>query len=163
MKGLHARGMIAQEGLEWLFAPALTAQPDVRAAGCRDQAGRHAQTNRSPAARTCGGAKMGRVAPKPGQALDRALGGEQLVSPLGLCSEKACIKVISFLSHVRLPQVSVGRTSGSSPSLSKWFTSSMASGCVEDEPRDAWRTSGCSSFLTSFVLVVVSAMRLVDL
>ena len=107
--------------------------------------------------------KWAGFAPKPGLALNRTLGGEQLVSPLGLCSEKACIKFISFLSPVRLPQVSVGRTSGSSPSLSKWFTSSTASGYVGDEPRDAWRTSGCSSFLTSFVLVVVSAMRLVDL
>ena len=33
MKGFHARGMIVQEGLEFLFDPALTAQPDVRAAG----------------------------------------------------------------------------------------------------------------------------------
>ena len=33
MKWLHARGMIAQEGREWLFAPALAAHPDLRAAG----------------------------------------------------------------------------------------------------------------------------------
>ena len=36
MKELHARWMITQEGLEWLIAPALAAQPDVRAAGSTD-------------------------------------------------------------------------------------------------------------------------------
>ena len=35
-KELHARGMIAQEGPGWFFAPALTAQSDVRAAGSTD-------------------------------------------------------------------------------------------------------------------------------
>ena len=36
MKELHARLMITQEGLECFFAPALAAQPDVRAAGSAD-------------------------------------------------------------------------------------------------------------------------------
>ena len=33
IKGLHARGVIAQEDLEFLFAPTLIAQPDVRDSG----------------------------------------------------------------------------------------------------------------------------------
>ena len=36
MKGLYSRGMIVQESYEFFFAPALTAQPDVRAAGSTD-------------------------------------------------------------------------------------------------------------------------------
>ena len=33
MKELHARGMVVQEDLEFFFAPALAAQPDLRAVG----------------------------------------------------------------------------------------------------------------------------------
>ena len=36
--------------------------------------------------------------------------------PLGFCSAKYCIGFPCFPPHVRLPQVPVGRTSGSSPS-----------------------------------------------
>ena len=78
--------------------------------------------------------------------------------PLGLCSATYCIRFLWFPPHVCLPRVSVERTSGFSPS-GAWFSSSVASGCVREEPRDAWYAWSCASFLTYFVVVLVSAMR----
>ena len=95
MKGLHARGMIVQEGFEFFFAPALTTQPNVRAAGSTDNSAAGptpaAATESTQAAmRKQNGALQHELAavkesagfdPKPGQAVECTPGSEQLATP----------------------------------------------------------------------------------
>ena len=61
IKGLNTHGMVVQKVLEFFFAPALIAQPDVRAAGSTDSpaaeprpAAAAESTQASLSTRTCG-------------------------------------------------------------------------------------------------------------
>ena len=94
MKGLHARGMIFQEDFEFFFAPALNAQPDVRATGSTDnpsagltpeaaaestQAAMRKQIEAFQRELAAVQKSAGSV-PKPAQALKRTPGGVQLAT-----------------------------------------------------------------------------------
>ena len=70
--------------------------------------------------------------------------------------QNAELDVVCFPPHVRLPQVSVGRTVGSSPSRVHGFP--RRPHLARDDLRDDRHEWGCAGFLTYFMVVLVGVM-----
>ena len=78
------------------------------------------------------------------------------LSSLSYVQQNAALDVLCFPPHVRLPQVSVGRTTGSSPS--RVHGSPRPPHLARDDLRDTWHESCCASLLAYFMVVLVSVM-----